>query len=61
MEIRAFVQMGNEVLSAKQTTGARRAKPLRDDLVIYYQQVLEDPLGKEERKSRTTNCRRMPA
>jgi hypothetical protein len=49
MEIRAFVNMGTEALRAKRTTRASRAKPLRDDLVIYYQQVLEDSLGKEER------------
>jgi hypothetical protein len=49
MEIRAFVNMGTEALRAKRTTRDRRAKPLRDDLVIYYQQLLEDSLGKEER------------
>jgi hypothetical protein len=49
MEIRAFVSMGTQALCAKRTTRGRRAKPLRDDLVIYYQQALEDSLGKEER------------
>jgi hypothetical protein len=47
-EIRAFVKMGTEALHAKRTTRTR-AKPLRDDLVIYYKQVLEELLGKEER------------
>jgi hypothetical protein len=49
MEIRAFVNLGTQALRAKRTTRDRRTKPLRDDLVIYYHQVLEDSLGKEER------------
>jgi hypothetical protein len=49
MEIRAFVQMGTEALCANRTSRARRAKTLRDHLVIYYHKVLEDSLGKEQR------------
>jgi hypothetical protein len=49
MEIRAFVHLGTEALRAKRSTADRRATPLRDDLVIYYQRILEAALGKEER------------
>ena len=48
-EIRAFVNIGTDALRTKRTTRDRRAKPLRDDLVIYYRQVLDDSLGKEDR------------
>jgi hypothetical protein len=47
MEIGAFVRMATEALRTKPTT-SRRAQPLRDDLVIYYQQLLEASLGKED-------------
>jgi hypothetical protein len=48
MEIRAFVHMGTETLRAKRTTRRRRAAPLRDDLIVHYQQLLETSLGKED-------------
>jgi hypothetical protein len=48
MEVRAFVYLGTEALRARRTTSDRRGKPLRDDLVTYYRQVLEASLGKED-------------
>jgi hypothetical protein len=61
MEIRAFVEMGTEARCANRTLRPRRAKTLRDHLVIYYPRVLEDSLGKEPRfKVEYDEHRRIP-